>query len=227
MLTLIVAGMASAQPYRGGSIHDDHYVQPRRNLIINRHTNHAPAGAHSHNNLDAHVRGEYVFVNGEPTYLRTPDSVPVVIQFGSFSHVDDLASRMEFLSNELCLDMYYNYQHNRDFMATYREAYQILKVARFIHDAEHLNDRDAIRRQLGGLDALFHHVEDDMATWHRHNNRQIGHLGIQAKLSLLESTLHHLMNDVGVESPVFEIAPLQIGGIGVVAPPLAAALFIR
>lgn len=65
------------------------------------------------------------------------------VEFGSFSHVDDLASRLEELTNELCLDLHYNYSHNAGFRETYGEGYQLLAVAQFIHGAEHNNDRDA------------------------------------------------------------------------------------
>lgn len=125
---------------------------------------------------------------------------PVSVQFGGFSHVDDLASRLESLSNEFCLDLHYNYPHNPGFRETYSEAYQILQVAQFIHAAEHQQDRPAIASRLQGLDALFHHVEDDVRGWQRHHHRQVGQLGIMAKMDLIESTLHHLMNDVGVHA---------------------------
>ncbi len=128
----------------------------------------------------------------------SPTIVPPQVEFGAYSHVDDLAIQLETLVNEFCLDLYYNYSHNYDFMATYREAYQILEISRFIHAAEHIYDRDAIRSKLGGLDALFRHVQDDVRGWTRLHHRQIGRFGIQAKMDLIDSTLQHLMNDVGV-----------------------------
>jgi hypothetical protein len=130
---------------------------------------------------------------------RTSFYRPQEITFGGFSHVDDLAVRFEELANELCLDLYYNYSHNFEFRETYSEAYQVLEVARFIHDSEHRQDRVAIQEQLAGLDDLFHHVQSNVRGWTRHRRRQIGDLGILSKMNLLESTLHHLMNDVGVK----------------------------
>ena len=126
-------------------------------------------------------------------------SKPVVVQFGSFSHVDDLASRLEELTNQFLLDLHYNYQHNHGFRETYAEGYQLMQVAKFIHDAEHAHDRAAIRSKLNGMDALFHHLQDDVRGWSRIHHRQIGQLGILSKMDMIESTLHHLMNDVGVE----------------------------
>jgi hypothetical protein len=131
--------------------------------------------------------------------IHTSHYRPEEIAFGAFSHVDHLAVRLEELANEVCLDLYYNYSHNFEFRETYSEAYQVLEVARYIHDAEHRHDRAAIQEQLQGLDDLFHHVQDDVRGWTRHHRRQIGNLGILSKMGLLESTLHHLMNDVGVK----------------------------
>lgn len=66
------------------------------------------------------------------------------------------------------------------------------------------------------MDALFHHVQDDVRDWSRRHRRQIGQLGILSKMDMIESALHHLMNDVGVhEAGVPEPAP---GGIGERAP---------
>ncbi len=124
---------------------------------------------------------------------------PEQMTFGGFGHVDDLAARLETLCNDFCLDLHYNYQHNYGFRETYAEAYQILEVARYIHDAEHHQDRDAIRAKIGGMDELFHHVEDDVRGWSRQHYRQVGQLGIITKMEIIESTLHHLMYDIGAQ----------------------------
>lgn len=159
---------------------------------------------------------------------------PIKVTFGGFGHVDELAARLEALTNELCLDLHYNYSHNYGFRETYREAYQVLEVARYCHAAEHHQDRAAMREQLSGLDALFHHVQDDVRGWTRHHHRQIGHLGIVTKMDMIEDTLHHLMEDVGVHGADFsEQAPLPsnasiapaVGPIGVAPalPPLGVS----
>ena len=126
-------------------------------------------------------------------------SKPVVVEFGSFSHVDDLATRLETLSNEFLLDLHFNYSHNRGFRETYAEAYQMLEVAKYIHAAEHQQDRQAIRSKLNGMDNIFHHIQRDVRGWSRHHHRQVGRLGILTKMDMIESVLHHLMNDVGVQ----------------------------
>lgn len=146
--------------------------------------------------------------------------VPEQLVFGGFGHVDDLALRMETLLNDLCLDLYYNYSHNPGFGETYTEAYSLLQTAKYIHDAEHNRDRDAIRSRLGGADALFHHIQDDLRGWTRIHRRQIGTLGILTKMEMTEATLHHMMNDVGV-NPVSEPeqAPRPLGGPEQAPPP--------
>ena len=132
-----------------------------------------------------------------PQTVEIPPS-PENISFGGFSHVDELAARLEVLMNQICLDLYYNYSLNPDFHATYSEAYSLYQTTRFIHAAEHNYDRETVRQRLGGADALFHHIQDDVRGWHRVPRRQIGTLGIVAKLEMAEETLHHLMEDVGV-----------------------------
>ncbi len=163
------------------------------------HNQYTPS--HGHN----HVQNGYTY-NAQSSYYLPPQLQN--ISFGAFSHVDELANRLELLSNELCLDLYYNYSHNPGFDETYREAYEILEVARYIHAAEHHHDRDAIASRLQGLDDLFHHVEDDVSGWSRYHRRQVGNLGILTKMELMESSLHHLMKDVGVKlSPGIQQAP--------------------
>lgn len=123
---------------------------------------------------------------------------PRAYEFGGFSHVDDLALRLENLANAWCLDLHSNYSHNRGFRTTYREAYQILEVAKYVHDAEHRRNREAIQQRLRGLDRQFHHVQEDVRGWSRHQHRQIGGTDMRTKMQLVENTIHHLMYDVGV-----------------------------
>jgi hypothetical protein len=179
---------------------------------------------HSGRHLDTyHVRnGCYYYTPRTASLDGTRFGSPVQIEFGSFSHVDDLAVRLEELTNEFLLDLHYNYRHNYGFHETYAEGYQLLQVARFIHDAEHAHDRAAIRSQLRGMDALFHHLQDDVRGWTRAHHRQVGQPGILSRMDLIEATLHHLMNDVGVENappPVAGGAPPQPGGMELAPPP--------
>lgn len=96
----------------------------------------------------------------------------------------------------------------------------IRQEAKYINAAEHQHDRAAIQKKLGGLDQLFHHVQDDVRGWSRHHHRQICQLGILSKMDMIESTLHHLMNDVGVrQTPAPQQAPAPGGGVARQAPP--------
>ena len=218
IIALAVAGImsttasapASAQYHHVGSrhhsIHSQHVFRDRHGHIIGGVPQHAleqnsscvlpysgRAGGGSF-----YARNGHYYYSPRTAGLHTTNFRPQEISFGAFSHVDELAVRLEDMANQLCLDLYYNYSHNPEFRETYSEAYQVLEVARFIHDSEHRHDRASIRQQLLGLDDLFHHIEDDIRGWSRHHRRQIGDLGILSKTALLESTLHHLMNDVGV-----------------------------
>lgn len=191
---VLVVGVqsASAQEYR---------FAPRRYRIDRHDERVRDARVQQINN-----QSSYILRNGR--YYYQPPSIYIgrgqapqmqQVQFGSFSHVDDLANRLELQMKMLLLDMHYNYSHNPGFRATYAEAYQLYQVAQYVHAAEHQNNRTAIQRQLGGMDGLFHHIEEDVAHWTRHHHVPIGHIGMHARLSQIEDTLHHLMNDVGVE----------------------------
>lgn len=203
--------------------HHDHVIRDSHGHIIGRyhhdvvHRNSTYIVPHHGGHHDTyHVHnGHYYYTPRTASTGTTVVSRPVVVEFGSFSHVDDLASRLEELTNQFLLDLHYNYQHNRGFRETYAEGYELLQVAKFIHDAEHAHDRAAIRSKLGGMDALFHHLQDDVRGWSRIHHRQIGQLGILSKMDMIESTLHHLMNDVGVEQAP---PPAALGGQ---APPPA------
>ncbi|HIK91171.1 MAG TPA: hypothetical protein EYG03_04155 [Planctomycetes bacterium] len=198
-----------------GNYHHD--VVHRNSTYIVPHTSHA----NHHGTYHLH-NGNFYYTARTASNSRTAQRA-VAVNFGSFSHVEDLASRLEELTNEFCLVLHYNYSHNHGFRETYAEGYQLMLVAKFIHDAEHANDRDAIRSKLNGMDELFHHVQDDVRGWSRHHRRQIGQLGILSKMDMIESTLHHLMNDVGVHATGGEQAPPP-GGLREQAPaPLTVA----
>lgn len=120
--------------------------------------------------------------------------------YGGYTHIDDLAVQLERQANAMCLEMHYNYQHNRGYRETYREAYEILTTAKYIHGLEHAGNRDRIRQAVTELDPLFHHVQEDVRHWTRHDHRGVGRSGLAAKIAAVEETLHHLMNDVGAKS---------------------------
>jgi hypothetical protein len=211
--------------------HHDHVIRDSHGHTIGRY--HHNVIHHNAQHIVPHLNsvnhGTYYRHNGHSYYhpqtaqlgtLRTPPT-PLEISFGGYGHVDDLAARLESLMNELCLDLYYNYSHNPGFHETYSEAYSLLETAKFIHAAEHANDRDAISHRLGGADALFHHVEEDVLGWSRVHRRQIGTLGIISKMDMAESVLHHLMQDVGVQESLDEHAPAPGVGGPELAPPSA------
>ncbi|TWU39407.1 hypothetical protein [Novipirellula artificiosorum] len=195
----------------GGHIdHHDHVIQDSHghNIGVQHHdvvhqgwSHVVPSNIHGHSPGQYYVQGNQYFYSPSPAAVnggRYTSAKPAVVPFGGFNQTEDLSGRLETLLNDLLLDLHYNYRHNRGFAETYGEAYQLLDVAKYIHAAEHNNDRQAMRSKLGGTDQLFHHVQEDVRGWSRHHQRQIGQLGIITKMELIEATLHHLMNDVGV-----------------------------
>lgn len=217
--------------HQGQGSHVDHVVRDAHGHIVGRyhhdviHKDASYVVPHQgqHNDSYHMHNGQYYYT--PRTALRTQVVTrPVAVKYGSFSHVDDLASRLEELTNEFLLDLHYNYRHNIGFAETYAEGYQLLQVAKYIHDAEHAQDRNAIRARIGGMDALFHHLQEDVRGWSRHHHRQIGQLGILSKMDMIEATLHHLMNDMGVGQVPGpggpEVAPPPPG---IAPPPLTVA----
>ncbi|MCA9035279.1 MAG: hypothetical protein KDA89_00415 [Planctomycetaceae bacterium] len=204
--------------------HHDHVVRDGHGHVIGRYhhdvihqnsTYVVPHTSHTAHHGTYHVHNNRYYYTPQTASIANQHVVakPAVVQFGSFSHVDDLAARLETLTNEFLLDLHYNYPHNPGFRETYAEAYQLLEVAKYIHAAEHQHDRRAIQSKLNGMDALFHHIQDDVRGWSRHHHHQVGQLGILSKMDMIESALHHLMNDVGVQQ-----APPP-GSVGGQAPP--------
>lgn len=176
-----------------------HTIGTYRNNVIPQNSQYViPHSGNNHHGSYYYSNNTYYYRPQTNSTSHTSHYEPEVVRFGSFSHVDDLVSRLEEMMNELCLDLHYNYSHNRGFKETYSEAYEILEMVQLIHDDEHRLDRDAIRSRLSHLDQDFHHIQDDVKTWHRHANRQIGTAGIHSKMDIIESTIHHLMHDVGV-----------------------------
>ena len=125
------------------------------------------------------------------------------VAYGKFSHVDTLAVRLERLANEFCLEIHYNYSNNRGFDETYREAYEMLRSAKYIHEEAHHGHHDEIAKEIRKLDDDFHHVEDEVENWRSNRGRHHHHAhgsDMHELLEEMESVIHHLMNDAGIKS---------------------------
>lgn len=134
-------------------------------------------------------------VEGLPPQPRRP----VPVEFGSARHLPELAARLEYLANEYCLELHYNYQQNRGFDNVYHDAYDFLQAAKFIRVKENQRDLQAIRRSAQKIDNLFHHIQEDVSRFRRQERRPIGERGLQSKTEVLQSVLHHLLYDLGVK----------------------------
>jgi hypothetical protein len=215
---LLSAAPLFGQQRRG---HDDVVHHNGHHDVIHHHGRHF-----GHNDwnyvvphYDAHRHSGSYYVQNQ-TYYYTPTPVvrvssahirsaqlppvqivqkPVELQFGGYARFEDLSGRLETEVNRLCLDMFYNYQHNPGFAEAYREAYSLLESAKFVHAKEHQGDRDAIRDHVTQMDQLMHHVLEEIQPWSRHHARQIASGGVIEKSSAVEAVLHHLCYDVGIE----------------------------
>lgn len=241
LFAAILLGTGLATPAWAQHHHHSHHTPWHHNhVIVDPHGHHVvqhhddyhyviPSSQHDHGTYYTY-NGTHYFYESAPVAVRPGVRVaegpsvaiqPVALEFGSFSHVDELASRLESLANEFCLDLHYNYRHNAGFAETYGEAYQILQAAKYAHAKEHQADREALGRTLAQMDPWFHHVQGDVTGWSRHHHRQIGQLGIIDKMQQMESLIHHLLHDVGVH-PEHDGGPEQApppGGGREEAPP--------
>lgn len=136
--------------------------------------------------------------------------------FGAYSHVDELALDVMRSANAVCWEMYRNYRYEPGYRQTYREAYEMLKTAEYIHElVHHHGRRSRVAHEIEELDKLFHHLEQDIQNWRRpryydpHHDFHGG--GLDAKMEILETSLHHLMDDAGYK-PNNTIAPRPEGG---------------
>jgi len=124
---------------------------------------------------------------------------PVELRFGGFQRHNDLGARLVNDANALCLDMYYNYRNNPGFAHVYREAYDILQAAKFVHAKEHQGDHNAIRDQAVKMDRLYHHIQEQVANWTPTGNRRVGNDDFFEKIANVEAIIHHLCWEVGVQ----------------------------
>lgn len=163
--------------------------------------------------FNRNYRGSYYCYGGSyyyypETYAMGPSTVttsePVEMDYGGFDYVGDLAHRFERMTNDICLEMHYNYRGNPEFDQVYRDAYMVLTAAKEIEQAAERGDQQAAADLLYGLDQLFYYVYDQAATWERNEQKQIGDGDLMAKFSITEALLQHLMYNVGVE-PSFDV----------------------
>jgi hypothetical protein len=128
-------------------------------------------------------------------------------RFGGREHLTELANDVYEKANSVCWEMNNRYKHNRDFDATYREAYKILQDAKNIRKLisegyyRQRHTSDEIERDLKDLDRLFHHIEEDIADWRPSvaPRRRPGE-PLPVRMDRLEESLHGLMVDYGTDS---------------------------
>jgi len=144
---------------------------------------------------------------------------PVELKFGGFNRHHDLAQRLVYEANAMCLDMHYNYRNNPDFNHAYREAYDILQTAKFIHAKEHQGDHQAIRERMVAADRLFHHVDDQLRRWVPGGNRRIGNDQLPEKIANVEAIIHHLCYEVGIQPHGQPAAPPPVNPNEQAPPP--------
>ncbi len=176
------------------------YGTYRQDIIRPSYQYIVPHNGARHNGTYYQNKGSYYYY--PQTYNVQQDqhsnTRPQQVAFGSFSRTEDLGSRLETIANDFCLELYANYRQNRNFDEVYREAYQILQTAKYIHKEDHDRHRTESAREVGKLDDLFHHIQGEVSQWRSDRDQHNPAMGIQSHLGLLESTIHHLMNDAGV-----------------------------
>ncbi len=134
---------------------------------------------------------------------------PVELTFGGFSRYEDLAGRLVSEANAMCLDLNYNFRHNRNFNEIYAEAFGVLQAAKLVHAENHNGNRETIVQRVAEIDRRFHHVRSEVSGWRPEQVKIIGNTDLNTKLESVEAIIHHLAFDVGVKphEQVVEQAP--------------------
>jgi hypothetical protein len=166
------------------------------------------------------AQSSFVPQNRQSSFSQSPnsfspqDSIPgqsltrsSLGEFDEVSHVDDVSWQVRRRANAICWEIYRYQRHRHDFKSVYREAYEMLKTAEYVHDLIHNHGRRSrVRAEVQVLDQLFHHIEGDLALW-ANSDRQFhvsfhspenGVRTLQKMMERLENTLHHLMQDIGI-----------------------------
>lgn len=179
--------------------HGSHYGHANWNYVV-PHSHHHHGGYYVQGSSYYYTPSQIAYLGvSQSNYVPPQVQQPVPLQFGGFDRCDDLTGRLETQLNLFCLELHYNYQHNPDFAHTYREAYDLLQIARRLHALDHAGERQAIQQSVTSLDQQFHHVQEDIFPWTRQLNRHLPPGDAIQKASTAEALLHHLCFVVGVK----------------------------
>ena len=221
--SFLTTGTATAQPgrghggysggyggYPGGRVpayHGVYYGQPNWNYVVPHRPTYA-GGYYSVGQTHYYTPTPFVSVfapapvAGVPTPPAPPAAAvqkPVELTFGGFTRYEDLAGRLAFDVNALCLDMHHNYQGNKNFAEVYAEAYGVLEAAKYLRGKEHKGNHDEIGKHVTEIHRLFHHIMDETRGWTRTAKKQVGTDALEEKLAGVEAVLHHLAYDAGIK----------------------------
>ena len=214
LLSQLVGATSFAQHHHhrpAGAVHhrDIHWVDPAGHVVRQHRDDYhyvLPSTSHhgsfySYNNAHYYTPPAPPVIVSQPVVVRQPVVVqkPVEVEFGSFKHYEDLATRLDAIANEVCLDLHYNHRRNPKFREVYREAYKVLQDAKYVHGSEHRGDQEAIRAAIGPMDDLFHHVREEVSSWTGERVRRVGSADLPSKLEEMEALIHHLMFDAGIK----------------------------
>lgn len=120
------------------------------------------------------------------------------VPFGGYRRYEDLAKRLAFETNNLCLELHYNYRYNTHFDEAYRDAYSIMQAGNYLQGKAHGGDRNIIRIRTIEIDKSFHQFQEQTRRWARVESKQIGAGELSRKTADVETVLHHLCYDIGV-----------------------------
>lgn len=206
MLLVVLPSTASAQHHHHHHHHLHHqhyhgsyYGYSNWNYVVPQMSSYAGA-YYVQGNGYYYTPTQVAYAGGiQQGYSAPPVQQSIELQYGGFSYCNDLTGRLEAQLNLLCLELHYNYQHNPDFNHTYREAYDLLQLAKQLHVLDHQGQREAIRQAVTSVDQQYHHIQDDIASWTRQNRRHLPPGDALQKAANGEAILHHLCYDVGVK----------------------------
>jgi hypothetical protein len=138
-----------------------------------------------------------------PPPLVNKNAEPAVVTVSAVSDPRELVAVTKELTqktNEFCLEMHKTYSAQPEFNEAYREAFELLQLAKKIEsDAAAGTAAKAIGGQLAEFDSEMHHVQEHLADFAKVQlPNKAGQESVTANFAAVETTLERAMGQVGL-----------------------------
>jgi thioredoxin-related protein len=139
-----------------------------------------------------------------PPPLVNKNAEPAVVTVSAVSDPRELVGTTKELTqktNEFCLEMHKTYSNQPEFNEAYREAFELLQLAKKIEsDVSAGADAKSVSGQLSEFDSEMHHVEEHLSDFAKAQgaNNKAGQDSVAANFAAVGSTLERAMGQLGL-----------------------------